>query len=213
MKHVILIVTCILGMLLTACGNSEVANNSPKTTEAPVITEAPEVTEAPVVTEAPTAEPTEAPTPEPTEEPIEVSLPEDREWIDDLCNKIVNKDIDAVHEILCADDFMDKVAPYRDEKADGMCNEEAYRLFTTDGRVVGVMCYDENGYFSRYAFYSEHEENDYGFKYVVLGDVMVNSHKSVIDDSLQKTWFDGENWYQVNGTHVTKIEEEIFWEW
>lgn len=207
MKHGILIVTCVLGILLTACGSNEAGSNIPENAEVTT------VTEAPVETEAPNAEPTEAPTPEPTQEPAEESLPEDREWIDDLCSKLMNRDVDAVHEILCADDFMDKVAPYRDETADGTCNEKAYRLFTTDGRVVGVMCYDETGYFSRYAFYSEREEIDYGFEYIARGDVMINSYKSTLDDSLQKTWFDGEYWYQLNGTLVTEIEEEIFWKW
>lgn len=112
-------------------------------------------------------------------------LPEDRAWVDDLYNKLIALDVDAVVEILKDPELMEKAEPYKNTSwvIYGPANTEGRQLVTTDGKVVGLIT--QNG--NTYVFYST--TPGYGFIDIGHGDVCV-----YIEDG-KVGYFDGENDY------------------
>lgn len=200
-----LTLTFAITMLLCGCGSNEQSNNNAadeqvQVTEAP--TEAPTATPVPTEapTEAPTATPapTEAPTPEPTEEP----LPEDRAWIDDIYNMFAENNKDGLQKVLIDPELAEKAAPYEYVGWSYFENEKAYRLVTTDGKIIGLILYDEDGYFSNSIFYCEDESRDYGFRTIETGDKLFHTYKSTANGEIIYEWYDGKLEYYSDGTVV-----------
>lgn len=207
-KHILKALTLlsVTAMLLSGCGNQTPPNNTVKnaiatqTTEAPTEAPAPELTPAPTIapTEAPTPEPTQEPTPEPTEDP----LPEDRAWIDDIYNMFMENDSEGLLTVLMDADLAKKAAPYEYAGWSYLEYETAYRLVTTDGKIIGLILYDENGYFSNNIFYCEDENRNYGFKTIETGDKLLNCYKNTRTDEIMHIWYDGELEYYSDGNIV-----------
>ena len=165
-KHLLNALTLIslTAMLLSGCGNSQPNSNEPvasipaTTTTAPTSAPTTAPTEVPVETPSPaeTPSPTETPcptsTPEPTPEVTEPALPEDRAWIDDIYNMFAQNDSAGLLKVLTDPELSQKAMPYEYTGWSYFENETAYRLVTTDGKTIGLILYDENGYFSNSIF-------------------------------------------------------------
>lgn len=190
-----LTLTFAITMLLCGCGSNEQSNNN-AADEQVQVTEAP--TEAPTATPVPTEAPTEAPTPEPTEEP----LPEDRAWIDDIYNMFAENNKDGLQKVLIDPELAEKAAPYEYVGWSYFENEKAYRLVTTDGKIIGLILYDEDGYFSNSIFYCEDESRDYGFRTIETGDKLFHTYKSTANGEIIYEWYDGKLEYYSDGTVV-----------
>ncbi len=213
-KHLLKALTFIsvTAMLLSGCGNEQSSDNISDIPD--IATEAPEATPVPTevptvipeVTEAPTSKPTEAPAPEATEapspEPTEAPLPEDRAWIDDIYNMFVKNDIDGLQKMLIDPELAERAAPYEYVGWSYFENEKAYRLVTTDGKVIGLILYEENGYFSNSVFYCEDESRDYGFITIETGDKIFHTYKSTANGEIIYEWYDGKLEYYSDGTVV-----------
>ena len=171
----LLMSTLVLG--IAACGSQTDPN--PADTQAPTM----EATAQPESPAESTIEPTEEPTREPASEPTVEStsdpgtevvegLPEDRAWIDDLYEKLIAYDIEAVFEILQDPDFEKKVEPYLYPEFSDWDDEAGYKLYTTDYKLVGVIMQDINTEEPDiFAFYSE--EEDHGFVDIGHGEILI----------------------------------------
>lgn len=98
------------------------------------------------------------------------------EWIDDLANKLVTDDYQAVLDILHErDSLREKCAKYELSDWALWDYEKAYSMTASDGTVVGIVFYDwGNEGFEIDAFVSYTPEN--GFEYTQAGDHHVAYH-------------------------------------
>lgn len=174
-RIVLLLLMSALVLNLMACGNEASPDSTPESSTEDIAGSDP--TAEP--TETPTAEPTEEPTEEPSDEPAEEpsdepaaevveGLPEDRAWIDDLYEKLIAYDVEAVKQILRDPDLASKAEPYLYPEYAEDEGEAGYKLYTTDYKMVGLIIEDGPCVF---AFYSEHE--DQGFESIKGGDILI----------------------------------------
>lgn len=170
-KIATLLLMSALVLNLMACGNETSPDSTPESLTEDVTASDPtaEPTETPAAepTEEPTAEPAEEPTAEPVTDVVE-GLPEDRAWIDDLYEKLIAYDVDAVKEILHDPDLANKAEPYLYPEYAEDEYEAGYKLYTSDNKMVGLIIEDGPCVF---AFYSEHE--DQGFGSIKGGDILI----------------------------------------
>lgn len=194
------LVVGLMMMSLVACGGKENSTNAENVVgkvetpavepeEVVVVTPEPAEPAAPVEEEI-VIEPEEEAEPI-EEEPVVAELPEDRVWVDDLYNKLVAFDVDGVVAIITAPDIFEKAAPYAYTEWNKWEFDDAYKLITTDGNIVGIMHYKDSG--SIYAFLSTKEETDYGFDGVYDDDICIYMSRDTVG------WCDGEGNYLMGG--------------
>lgn len=174
-KLAMLLLMSTLALNLVACGD-QVESDSEGTPEPTIEAQADPTVEP---TSSPTEEPANDPNPEPTEEPTNDSvpeglegLPEDRAWIDDLYEKLIAYDVDAVLAILHDPDFENKIEPYAYPEFSEWDDEAGYKLYTTDYKMVGIVMqhlYKDQP--DKFAFYSEKE--DQGFEGIGYGEILI----------------------------------------
>ena len=132
----------------------------------------------------------------------EALLPEDRAWIDEVYNDLLAGNKEDIIALLTSKDLVEKVAPYIKESWAMWDYEEAYGLVTTDGKVVGVVLYENESYI----FYSE---NNDGFEALYQGDYMFSYNKK--DGSY--SWLDGDTLRYSDGRTFSLSPEEIVMVW
>lgn len=139
----------------------------------------------------------------------EENLPEDRAWIDNLYNKLIEKDYQAVIDILYSDDIMANAEPYA--YVEYTYNAIGYKLVTSDGKYVGlILSYDGT---TTDAWYSEAEDRDYGFMYTKKGDIVVSAWIDTTTGNKGYRWFDGTTIRDSYGSEITLEEDEAYAVW
>lgn len=119
------------------------------------------------------------------------NIPEDRAWVDELYNKLISNDYEGVMAILADDTIADKAEPYK--YVAYVYDAYGYKLVTTDGKIVGLhLPKDLTECADRAAFFSEVEENDYGFSHTQAGDYMVMMYYDPASGVQSYEWLNGD---------------------
>lgn len=197
MRKRFFILTCIMGLtisLLAACGGgaSNMDTQKEGSSQQSESTQNETETQEEKITESEQTPETES----------EISLPEDRAWIDEVYNDLLAGNKEDIIALLTSKDLVEKVAPYIKESWAMWDYEEAYGLVTTDGKVVGVVLYENESYI----FYSE---NNDGFEALYQGDYMFSYNKK--DGSY--SWLDGDTLRYSDGRTFSLSPEEIVMVW
>lgn len=125
------------------------------------------------------------------------------QWVDSLYERLMNDLYDDIWNEIAADPdgFLEKCRPYEDVDWKIWDYEAGYRLYTSDGKMLGVVAYDDEAIDTREAFrhihlfYCPHdgEEDEYwhegGFEAVGYGDREVTY--STREDIIPSGWSDG----------------------
>lgn len=174
-KIAMLLLISTLALNVVACGDQ--ADTDSDGTSEPTVENTVEPTDEPTVdlTDEPSQDPASEPSDEQVSEPgteVVEGLPEDRAWIDDLYEKLIAYDQEAVLAILHEPDFVDRLQPYLYPEFSDWDDEAGYKLYTSDYKMVGVvMQHLQNDQPDIFAFYSEQE--DQGFEGIGYGEILI----------------------------------------
>lgn len=139
------------------------------------------------------------------------NLPDDRAWVDDLYNKLIADDYEAVLEILKDDSIAEKAEPYKYKSY--VYDAYGYKLVTTDGKIVGLhLPKDITGTGDRAAFYAEVGGTDDGMLDVGYGDHMVLLTKDLNGNQTYE-WFDGKIIHKEDGSTHEVEENGVYAIW
>ncbi len=125
------------------------------------------------------------------------------QWVDSLYERLMNDLYDDIWNEIAADSdgFLEKCRPYEDVDWKYWEWEAGYRLYTSDGKMLGVVAYDDEALDTGEAFwhihlfycphYGEEDEDGHegGFEAVGYGDREVTY--STREDIIPSGWSDG----------------------
>lgn len=125
---------------------------------------------------------------------------ENGNWVDDLYQKMISGDIEAVYDIILDSGFIEKCSEYEHEE---VYNSTEYGLLTSEGKIIVIKDLKDGEYKYLCALYCVHEDEPrmWLFPNTASGGDYYYECRSDVDYYNDKSWLIGNNchWGNVNG--------------